>query len=111
MAILNSPLRRRPESFLVCRSSLRDAPDLVEVLSVDRCSDAVAIAHAWTKRGITHKAEVWCGPWMVYDSDRFEHGTLLEPDQMHPAAPGLYHVEITPEDRIVYHLVQRGPGR
>lgn len=109
MATVHSALSVARDSFLVVRSDVNHLPDLVEVHAVGRCADAMASAYAWATRAIGRRAEVWCGVWQIFDSDRFESLTLKH--RCAPQAPGLYMVEIDASDEVSYHLVKRGPGQ
>lgn len=98
---------RRPEVFTVTLQTLErdpDTPEMVRVHQFDSCTCALAFAHSWARAEFGRLAEVWCGDWIVYSSDAFDDLLLQYPQ--YPRGPGLYAVEITPDQEVKYLLVK-----
>lgn len=81
------------ESFLVCRYvvNVEGADDYVDASEHRSCIEALALARSWYgQHAEGRRAEVWCGVYNLFDSDRVVDFDACVKARCAPEAPGRY---------------------
>lgn len=87
---------RSAERFLVCRYSFNvdGVDDFVHCTEHRSCIEALALARSWYGMNPNKRnAEVWCGPFNVFDAEHVYHFDMAARHRCAPEAAGLYGYE------------------